>query len=499
MLKSLRQSALFWLAMSSQAIGQIVDSYDALMDRMPGVFADLDMQIVKLTRASELDWPRLPGFGDVSSEGLVAPEVEDMPAAHLSLIDLRVALVQLSIFAGTNDQLSVIRAQPGDAPKVIAIQGGSVDLSQVIRWIAEQDDADALFANDAMQVPVLILEGARLVISADEYLQLGRENGAFLLNLGTLVIDGGGIAGTIADNPKVPEFRPFAVTAGSGRAVVHDAQISHLGFGKTAAFSGFAVLNKGLYPQIGPSFVSGSVLRDVGSLTFVGSTDLRVERNVFVDAPNMAVLLNGTENALVRENILTATQSGAALRVINGANRTRIQNNIVYRNEGTGISVVRGSENSVITGNFIWRNNSVGITVSRADCTSVANNISTENLKKGLEIRTSRAASITGNMLLANRSVGLAVMDQPVGTDTTVTDNVFVHNRVGLASASPHILTLSENDFSRQLPRLVEGDVSAEAHQIIADLTGTTEIQFNVGGIEAFRPFSGNCDAERDS
>lgn len=421
-----------------------------------------------------------------------------MPPAELQLIDLRIALVQLSIYAGTNDQLSVVRAQPGDAPKVIAIRNGTASLADVKDWIAAQDDAAAMLSDQGLHIPLVVLEGARLTLAPVDELMLNRAGGTFLLNLGTLLVDGATIGVAGAENRTVPEYAPFVVTAGSGMAQITGAQITGLGFSKTAAFSGLAVVNKGLYQPIGRSVLTNSVLRDVGAVTFLGTDDAVIRSNLITDGSHAGLVLNKTEGTDVGGNLITRTQGGSALRVTDGAAGSLIAGNLIFANTNTGVQVTRGSRDTHLVRNILSQNGGVGLSIHRSDCTQVSRNVAMENGKKGIELLSSWHAALTDNQIFGNGSAGLLIADQPNGNETLVERNVFVGNRVGLASASAHVLTLRANDFSNQFPRLVDGDLLSEAHQIMNNLTGADEIRLVAGGIEVFGGFTGACNFARD-
>ncbi|MEM9788174.1 MAG: right-handed parallel beta-helix repeat-containing protein [Pseudomonadota bacterium] len=474
-----------------------LDDYRHLQNRAEAVAA-LAPELAQATDTSLLSDPLLTDLMPAPTGQISQTAQAKMGPAELQLIDLRIALVQLSIYAGTNDQLSVVRAQAADAPQVIAIRNGSAHLSDIRDWIADQPAPESMLSGDGLRIPLVVLEGARLILSDGDALELSRVDGTFLLNLGTLIIDGAQISVGGPENQTVPEYAPFVVTAGSGIAQISDAHITGLGFSKTAAFSGLAVVNKGLYQPIGQSFLTDSILHGVGAATFLGADDPVIQGNIVIGGTNAGLVLNRTEQAHVQGNLITQTQSGSALRITDVATGSRVTGNLIFDNENTGIQVTRGSRDTALQDNILWRNGGVGLSIQRSDCTYATGNVAMDNRKKGIELQSSWHAELTENMVFGNRSSGLLVADQPNGNETLVARNVFAGNRVGLASASAHILTLRENDFSNQFPRLVEGDLLSEAHQIMTDLTGTDEIQLVAGGIEVFGGSSAACSFERD-
>ncbi|MEJ6402671.1 right-handed parallel beta-helix repeat-containing protein [Yoonia sp. 2307UL14-13] len=478
----------------SVATAQPQGDYEVLRDQMVVAMSQLGAPLADASDVAVLSEPALDAVLPPIDGAFVPPDLAQMPPAKLQMIDLRVALVQLSIFAGTNDQLTVVRAQPADAPQVIAIQHGSITLPEIIAWIAEQPTAEKLWTDDMLRVPLVVLDGARLIVSNGAMLQLSRTDGAFLLNLGTLIVDGGGISAAGDPNPIVPDYAPFVVTAGSGIAQISHALIENLGFSKASAFTGLSVVNKGLYPPIGQSFIIDSVLRDIGQVTLLGAPGAYVEGNILTGGTHAGLALNRTSGVVVRRNLLTKTVGSAAIKVTDGATGSQVTGNFIFDNETTGVVVTRGSRDTTLQHNVLWRNAGVGISVNRADCTRIIDNLAMENRKKGIELRTGRNATIAANRVFGNHSAGLLIADQPNGNETLVTENVFAGNRVGVASASAHMLTLRQNDLRGQFPRLVEGDLSSEANRIMRDLTGDDDLRFTVGGIEAFGGSGDACD-----
>ncbi|MCK0096008.1 right-handed parallel beta-helix repeat-containing protein [Yoonia sp. F2084L] len=426
---------------------------------------------------------------DVASDAQPLPPAVSFGAGTVQLIDLRIALVQLAISAGANDQLSVVRAQSSEAPQVIAVQDGQRSLTDIRRWLATQPEARGMMNGDVLRAPLVVLPGGALVLERGDTLLLSRSDGAFLANFGALFIDGATVAGTPEINPQVPMFAPFVTTAGTGMARVSDAKISALGFGETALFSGFSISNRGLYAAIGPSFIRDSVLQDGGDLTLIGTTGAVVESNLFATTTQSDLALRAAKQSHVSGNLFLSS----GLRITDRSDDTHVAGNVVMAATRAGITVDRASVNTVITGNFVWDSAKAGITVADSDCAFVTRNIAIGNGQKGAIIRASRQSDVVENAFLGNRSTGLFVGDQVSGTDTVVAQNVFVGNRTGLASSSADRLLLAGNDFSQQFPRFLGGDIVRQADQIIGDLQGAQEIEIAAGAVESFRAEPVTC------
>ena len=409
------------------------------------------------------------------------------------LLDLRIALAQLAVLAGTNDQLSVVRAQSAEKPQVIAIQDGLVDLAAVRQWIEARPDSDQLITADVLRVPLVVLGGGALRMNPGDKIALSRADGAFLANFGMLMVDRASISGTTEANAQVPTFAPFVTTVGSGAFQATGADLSRLGFGETALFAGVSVTNSGIYPALRRSMVTGTILKETGGLTLTGTQGAVVQGNVIHAPEGRALTLNGATQTHVIANIFL---DGSA-RISNRSDGTALAQNILLGADEAGITVNNASRNTVLRENFIWRSATNGISVADSDCTLINQNTLIGNDQKGMVLRTSRRSEVSDNAIIGNRSDGLMISNQPQDTETAVIDNLFAANRIGLSSRSASTLRLVGNDFSQQFPRFLGGDITVQTGQIVNDLVGVHEISINAGTVESFRAPAEDCLWER--
>lgn len=409
-----------------------------------------------------------------------------MGEIQIELIDLRLGLVQLALAAGGNDQLTVVRAQSDAVPKIIVVQSGAVDLEALRTWIAVQPEADAMMDGNILNIPLMVLQSARLDLGKGDILELSTGHGAFIVNLGVMVVDGARMSATQQSNLNVPDFAPFLATVGTGQAHLSNSIFEGLGFGDTAVFSGVSVINRGLYAPIGQSFLTDSVLRNIRATTFEGGVGPIISSNIFVGQGSAGLSIRKTSQADINSNVFLGGGEGPAIRVMNGSTESVISSNLAFNTAGTALFVTQGSHSTAIVGNLLWQSAGGGISVNRSDCINLSNNIAIGSRRKGIELRTSRNSQIVANQMLGNQSSGLFIGDQPVGTVTTVRNNLFVGNRFGLSSASADQLSLYGNDFLNQFPRFLEGDLASQSPEIVANLRGTDRIELTAGGIEMF-------------
>ncbi|WP_394181584.1 right-handed parallel beta-helix repeat-containing protein [Yoonia maritima] len=493
-------TALFCGAGASMSHAQTMQGYTALREQVADIYADLKEQVPHIRQPSELsDATHALNTAQTAPGSQVAQELPPMPDGEFELMDLRLALVQLSFAVGSNDQITVVRAQPAEQPRVIGVQNGTVDFAQLREWVATQSSPETLMTGDTLRVPIVVLQNARLRIQPDDILHLSRADGAFIANLGSMIIDGAEISATAAPNTGASDFVPFVTTAGTGMVQISNSLFEGLGFGDTAAFSGVSVINRGLYAPIGDSFMAQNVLRDIGKVTFDGTDAAIIKGNIFAGEDAGTVELRHTKNARVIANIFADSANGSALRITDGSTGTTLTRNVVLSSASNGITVNHGSSNTIISDNIVWKSTGGGISITGSDCVYLANNIAIDNRRKGIELRTSQSSAVVANHLLGNQSSGLFVGDQPIGSHTTISDNIFVGNRIGLSSASAHRLTLQGNNFLNQFPRFLDGDLASQSHKIVADLRGEQDIDLTAGGIRSFATAPVTCTYKLDS
>ncbi len=74
-----------------------------------------------------------------------------------------------------------------------------------------------------LTTPVVLWSDTRLTLGPGERLDLSRPDGAFLINFGQLVVDGGTIAAVGDRNEHSRPFVPFVTTADGGTVALRNA------------------------------------------------------------------------------------------------------------------------------------------------------------------------------------------------------------------------------------------------------------------------------------
>lgn len=397
-----------------------------------------------------------------------------------ALLDMRIVLAQLAVTAGTNDHLTIVRAQPADQPQAIVLSKGVFHLKDITPQTLPEADLTQSGQALVLGQPLVVMRDAQLVLEPGDTIQLQRETGAFLLNFGTITADGAHIRGNGGVNPGAADFRPFVLTVGSGSIDLKASHLASLGFGRSGNFAGFAVINKGLFPADAPSKLTGNTIRDIRSVVLEKSKDVVVTGNLIGNSKSTALRLVGVKAASVTGNqILASGRHG--IRVTDGSRGVVLTGNTVTNARGTSILVDRGVHGLDIGQNTISTGAKGGISMVGVSCAIVAENTITGVRQKGLSVRSSTDIRLDANQLTGNGSDGIYVAEQSPNAVTVLTGNILTRNRSGLSGASAQSLILQGNDFSQQFPRILGGDLTARIQTVADDLTGERVLQITPG------------------
>jgi poly(beta-D-mannuronate) C5 epimerase len=397
-------------------------------------------------------------------------------------LNLRLALTLLSQSHGDEDNGAVLEAQTDPGQNTLVLRAGVADVATLAGLLRDTRLAGDLQGRSlTLRVPLVIWPGARLILRDGDEILLSRSDGAFVLNLGTLEIDGGAIRGIGEAHEIIRRFYPFVTTADSGVLLSRRATFQSLGFGATLKFSGVSVVRNLLRPADRPSVIDGSLFEDVLSVAIQGDAGARLSDNRFRDARSAALIVSGAKGVRVTGNIFTGKMSTNAIRVERGSAGGTIAGNVVLGGERAGIVVRDQSHDALVTGNVVWHRTGGGITVQASECALVEGNLVIANSQKGIELRNAPGGRIEANSLLSNDSVALWVSNQRAGQTTHLTDNIIAFNNAGLASAQGGTLIFQGNDLSRQYLQFVSGDLTAIDTRLAIELRGEEQVVLETG------------------
>ncbi|MGB1208506.1 MAG: right-handed parallel beta-helix repeat-containing protein, partial [Paracoccaceae bacterium] len=147
-----------------------------------------------------------------------------------------------------------------------------------------------------------------------------------------------------------------------------------------------------------------------------------------------------------------------------------------------GIAVRTRSDYVTIENNVIYSRGGAGVTLKGLKCGVIRNNVVLDNRQKGIEIREGHQMLIANNLVIGNRSPGVYLADQAPGETTLIRDNLFIGNGAGLGGASGQNFALVSNNFVKQFPRFVQGDLANQTDIIVQDLRGESPLVLSAGG-----------------
>lgn len=454
-------------------------------------------------RAADLTGPDAPIAALVAESGLVAATVlpplqTPQPAAAPAFraMNARIALTMLSQGYGPQDNSVVLIAQP-QGQRALAVMSGRATPASLKAALAAEGLQPADGAADLrLRVPLIVMPGATLTLSAGEVLTLDRTAGAFIANFGRLEVTGATIAGTTAPNPHARSFAPFVATAQGGSVVLSGARITGLGFGRTTKFAGFGVLLSALRLPGQQVSITGTVFSDMRSVMLTGADDAVVAGNLFTAMRGPALVVARGARAQVSGNLFVAPMATNAIVIDHGALDARVTENLVLGGDRAGIVVRNDSHDAAVQGNVVWNRGGGGITVAKADCGLVAGNLVVGNEQKGIEIRSSDGSRVDGNRIFGNQSIALWVSAQKDGAVAVLEDNVLAENATGLASASGAEIWLKGNDFTAQYLRFLGGDLAPQSPVMATNMDGAVAMVLTASGGQAQAgPPPDRCDS----
>jgi poly(beta-D-mannuronate) C5 epimerase len=417
----------------------------------------------------------------------VEPPAPPPGATEVQRLNMRLALTMLSQAYGAEDTGAVLAAQTAPGMEALVIRKGRVTLAELGRILQQQglqragpDPGRGL----TLTVPLVIWDGASLLLRPGDALHLSRADGAFIVNFGHLDVQGATIATTGEPNPASRSFIPFVTTADGGTVQMTEGRILGLGFGATLKFSGFAIMRNALRVTGRASWVENSLFDGVLTVSVSAARDMYLAGNRFRDMRGPALVVSRSRGVQVLSNLFSGGMPTNAIRLEEGSAQGRITGNVVLGGDRAGIVVRNGSTGAVVSHNIVWHRAGSGITLAKSDCGRLHDNLVIDNAQKGIEVRASRGAELRANTVLSNRSAGLWVSAQPGGTETRLNGNVLAANGSGLASAVGESLRLEGNDFSRQFPQFLSGDLALQSRIIARDLQGRAPLVLTAAGLE---------------
>ena len=425
-----------------------------------------------------LEWP-----GPRKPERALARFFQPEDRAELGWSDIRYALAALNQAYGAKDSYDILQANRRGENLAMTIQSGVATLDQLRARLTHRHlGLDFVTQSEILRTPIIIQPEATLRLGPEDVLQLSRKDGAFILNFGRLEVFGSKISASLGVSRYNDEFVPFIASVGTGTVHVSGAEITGLGFGKTAKFSGFSMISHPTMRPTGRSVIENSRFEDLVTLAVVGQRQVELRDNRLFDMRRNPLLISRSPDALVAGNLFAGPSPTNAIRISNGSDGVQIVDNIILEGSRAGMLISSGSDGVSVRGNLIWKRNGGGVKLQDVDCGRVVQNVILDDRQKGVEVRGSAHTVVSGNRIIGNKGAGVMVAAQLPQNVTYVTGNLLRENGAGLYTASGAGLGLLGNDMSNQLPRLLDGDITQQFRAIVTDLRGEIPIVLSGSG-----------------
>ncbi|MEM8654417.1 MAG: right-handed parallel beta-helix repeat-containing protein [Pseudomonadota bacterium] len=400
-------------------------------------------------------------------------------AQDVGLTDFRIMLAALAqAYTGKNNQ-AVINAQGPRGAVAISVRSGTVGLTDLQAYSASLGHPPR--PDGTLTAPVVIWPEATLRLTPGDRLGLARDTGAFLMSMGMLDVDGATIEGAGPENPHTPSFTPFVTVMQGGSLDMHGATLRDLGFGQTPKFSGLSVAGSLMSRDRGSVRIEDSLFERLKVVSLVSTQAPRIIGATFRDARDAALHLMDTPGAEVRRTLFVGQSPTNAIRVDQGSAHTVIERNMFLAGERVAVLVDAGSDHVQVRGNLIWQRAGAGIKFLRTRCGLIEDNLILDNRQKGVEVRRSTGTVVRDNLIAGNRSAGIWVSAQAAAAQTALNDNILHGNGAGVSAATGAEILMQGNDFAKQFPRLLDGDIAPLTRHVAMDLQGDVALRIRDG------------------
>lgn len=416
-----------------------------------------------------------------AASAAMRPEFADGPAARLASTDLQLAMTQLSIHIGSNNQIRVLRAQ-GDRRTALILQSGFTSLRDLAAEAKMQGIEGLDLVNGIVHLtrPLVVWVGAGLKLEPGDVLQMDADSGAFLLGFGQIEMVGADVRADITDTASTA-YRPFVLITGQGTLFADSTKFTGLGMVGADPFGGVVVSARGLFPPKFPPTLTHNTFDDVGNVGMTGVADGVIEDNLIKAGRSGGITLASARNVRISGNAVVGSKGGAGVKIANGTD-VLLTGNLISGGAHNGISIGGNSTGIKITGNAVLGNTETGVATQRATCILVTGNSIAQNGASGLRLNESGVSRVQGNALILNANSGLHVGAQHKGGRVEIAQNLLAGNRVGLTGVAIGEVVLDQNNLSAQMPRLFDGEFSQYLAAYLTQVQQQSDKTYRIAG-----------------
>ncbi|WP_181389353.1 right-handed parallel beta-helix repeat-containing protein [Pseudoprimorskyibacter insulae] len=410
-------------------------------------------------------------------------------------MDVRFALGLIAQIYGAKDNLDIIEAQANPSGEALVINRGTVTLAEIFRQLDRtglQSAADS--ADGVLRVPVIIWAEGAIELGPQDRVIMSREHGAFLANFGRMTANGTEFTTVGGMNPKNTDFIPFVVNAGGASVELRNSVVDGLGFGSEGKFGGFSLVRNPLMVKRDRNVLENNTFRNLVSVTTSMADGVVIRNNRISDSRGPSLVVTHSIETRLLGNLISGNAPTNGIRLLQGSARGIIAGNIILEGDRAGIVVQNDSNNVIIRNNIVWARGGGGITISKSRCGLVEANLVMDNRQKGIEVRSTPGVTVRSNRIYGNRSAALWVSDQEKEVITHIEGNDVNANGSGIATAQGEVLALMGNDFTKQFPRFVDGDISPQGRLIASNLDGSVPVVLTAGGVYTGAAQTAGCE-----
>lgn len=407
-------------------------------------------------------------------------------------------LQDVALETGTLGHRELMAASAPSGGRALLLKSGAFTLDALFEALAGGEQKGLLAESGEgyrLNIPLVIAEGAALVLADGDHLELATERGAFIVNQGLLRIVDSAVTGSAA-NGRVLDFHPFIMTVRGGRARIDNSRFSDLGYDGQPLMSGLSFASSLFAGKKSSGSVADSVLTNIRSVEVTGIDAFLFERNRVEAARGIGVRLERLGASVIRDNVIFASGQHGLLLI--GGKDAAVTGNVIAQNAGRGIFARDGVGHLTMLANVLVANGAEGISLAGGACVDIFANAAVDNRRDGIGVAQSFGVRVSDNLLAQNRGAGLAVSDSITPDDVTqITGNRFLANISGISGERFARLLLKGNDFSNQLPVLFAGALQYETPRYLTfmrDHAGMDDTGFEISGADTGTPslFRGN-------
>jgi mannuronan 5-epimerase len=400
---------------------------------------------------------------------------QNLPEATLGTMPVALALLHLNSASdnGVNTLSKLGQAPNSKSANVLVIRGGQISLNRLAALAAKQFP-EAMHVSGQTVIaswPLFVWADAKLVVGPGDRLVLSGKTSSFIVNQGILTVQSAEVSAEVGAPASLPEFRPFIASVVGGSLHAQASQFIGLGFAGAKGTEGVVVSGAPMIADAQTTIITGNTFRDIGGVVLSRLSGASVKNNRFVGTHIGSLQLQNVADVEIIGNVMADDEGDFAIAVEDASVDVSVEKNLILNGKGRGIAIADGASEVDVVGNLTFANQQDGIAVDQTSCVQISRNTVLANGGNGIRVGRSSNVILAGNRILRNSKAGTLFHAIRKNVVTRLENNVFAENAAGLRGQGSSQIQLIGNDFSKQFPVLVSGDLSTAFKQIITGAT----------------------------